>query len=132
VQTPKKVEQSVPSDKFTQWIAEALAVLGSDDHRFVPFEKIKGYLCDHMSEKLVVIPKLAKRALTALVGRKLVIAKKDADAFRKKGKVQLAPKNIGKRKKIERAVRAMKIGSEPLVPKILIASTGRISNETVM
>jgi hypothetical protein len=129
----KKPEEAPPQDKYSQWAVEAISVLATKDHGFVPFEKIKRYLGDYMAnEKLVVIPKLTKRALMALIEGKWVIAKKESYALSQKGKAKMAPKSIGKRKKVERAKPLPFDIGAIMVPKILINSTGRISKETVL
>jgi hypothetical protein len=129
---PPKVEKAVPQGKYTKWVAEAIAALETAENAFVPFEKIKGYLCDYMSgEKAINIPKLAKRALAALVEGQWLTAKKDSYRFSRSGRGKLAPKSVERRKKIEPKTRALATAVS-LVPKQIIVATGRISQETAL
>jgi hypothetical protein len=64
VKHKSKAEGSLPQDKYSKWVVEAIIVFATEEHDFVHFEKIKRYLCDRMTrEKIVVVSKLTKRAL---------------------------------------------------------------------
>jgi hypothetical protein len=128
-----KPKVAIPASKYQAWVAEAIQTLGTAEHEYVSFGKIKQYLLDYLDAPVAKIPKLAKQAVLQLVAIKLIKAKKDSFTFTKAGKAKIAPKTVEKRAKVERnekvAVKKKKPGKEkeePVKP-IVILGTGRVS-----
>ena len=113
---------------YEKWIAEAIFSQKTKEKEYVSFQKIKKYLLDYMDYGLYqVIPKRTKHALDELLGKKLIKSRKESYAFTTLGLINLAPKKIVRRNKLQRENKHKTIEIETASKKNLVTLSGRIS-----
>jgi hypothetical protein len=115
--------------KYEEFALKAIQATATDEKPYISSAKVKQYIFDYEEQaQSGQITKLVKRALTALVAKKFLKAKKDSYAFTVKGKKQ-APENVQNRKKVVRPAKVLikerKVDDRPKKPTITLS--GRAS-----
>jgi hypothetical protein len=118
--------------KFETLALEAIVSIATEEKPYVSASKVKQYVLDYEDKALPAqVPRFTKNALTSLLAKKILKAKKDSYAFTQVGKDK-APTKVPNRKKVVRVVKDVKPKkAEPSKPSIITLS-GRTSRPVAL